>query len=87
MLTHVEKQLCESAITVRKNAYAPYSKFKVGVAILDELKNILSKSPGCKVVDDQIDGGYITPVDAEGDHKTFISVSYTHLTLPTKRIV
>ena len=40
---------------------------------LDELKNILSKSPGCKVVDDQIDGGYITPVDAEGDHKTFIS--------------
>ena len=40
MLTHVEKQLCESAITVRKNAYAPYSKFKVGVAILDELKNI-----------------------------------------------
>ena len=40
---------------------------------LDELKNILSKSPGCKVVDDQIDGGYITPVDAEGDYKTFIS--------------
>ena len=40
---------------------------------LDELKNILSKSPGCKVVDDQIDGGYITPVEAEGDHKTFIS--------------
>ena len=39
MLTHVEKQLCESAITVRKNAYAPYSKFKVGVAILDELKD------------------------------------------------
>ena len=40
MLTHIEKQLCESAIAVRKNAYAPYSKFKVGVAILDELKNI-----------------------------------------------
>ncbi len=40
MLTHIEKQLCESAITVRKNAYAPYSKFKVGVAILDDLKNI-----------------------------------------------
>ena len=40
MLTHIEKQLCESAIIVRKNAYAPYSKFKVGVAILDESKNI-----------------------------------------------
>ena len=40
---------------------------------LDELKNILSKSPGCKVVDEQIDGGYITPIEAEGDYKTFIS--------------
>ena len=39
----------------------------------DELKNILSKSPGCKVVDEQIDGGYITPIEAEGDYKTFIS--------------
>ena len=40
---------------------------------LDELKNILSKSPGCKVVDEQIDGGYITPIEAEGEYKTFIS--------------
>ena len=40
---------------------------------LDELKNILSKSPGCKVVDEQIDGGYVTPIEAEGDYKTFIS--------------
>jgi len=36
MLTEIEKQLCQSAISARQNAYAPYSKFKVGVAILDE---------------------------------------------------
>ena len=40
MLTKMEKQLCESAISVRQNAYAPYSRFKVGAAILDELDNL-----------------------------------------------
>ena len=32
---------------------------------LSEIKNVLSTSPGCKLVDDHKDGGYITPVDAE----------------------
>ena len=36
MLTQIEMQLCKSAISARHQAYAPYSKFKVGVAILDE---------------------------------------------------
>tara|TARA_B100000579_G_scaffold212674_1_gene173813 strand:- start:1454 stop:2464 length:1011 start_codon:yes stop_codon:yes gene_type:complete len=40
---------------------------------LDEIKNVLSTSPGCKVVDEQIDGGYITPVEAENKYETFIS--------------
>ncbi|MAJ85671.1 MAG: aspartate-semialdehyde dehydrogenase [Candidatus Pelagibacter sp.] len=40
---------------------------------LKELKNILSRSPGCKVIDEQVDGGYITPVEAEGEYKTYIS--------------
>ena len=40
MLTKIEKRLCQSAISVRQNAYAPYSKFKVGVAILDDLENL-----------------------------------------------
>ena len=40
---------------------------------INEIKNILSKSPGCKVVDEQKDGGYITPVEAENKYETFIS--------------
>jgi len=34
---------------------------------------ILKKAPGCKVVDDRDDGGYITPLEAEGDYTTYIS--------------
>ncbi len=41
-----------------------------------DLKNvieILKNAPGCKVIDDQKDGGYITPFEAEGDYITYIS--------------
>ena len=37
------------------------------------LKEILKKTPGCKVVDERKNGGYITPLEAEGNYKTFIS--------------
>ena len=40
---------------------------------LEKIKNVLSTSPGCKVVDEQKDGGYITPVEAENKYETFIS--------------
>ena len=40
---------------------------------LDEIKNVLSSSPGCKLVDEHKDGGYITPVEAENKFETFIS--------------
>ena len=40
---------------------------------LEEIKNVLSTSPGCKVVDEHKDGGYITPVEAENKYETFIS--------------
>ena len=40
---------------------------------LEEIKNVLSTSPGCKVVDEKKDGGYITPVEAENKYETFIS--------------
>tara|TARA_A100001011_G_scaffold251847_1_gene260009 strand:+ start:1033 stop:2043 length:1011 start_codon:yes stop_codon:yes gene_type:complete len=40
---------------------------------LEEIRNVLSTSPGCKVVDEQKDGGYITPVEAENEYETFIS--------------
>ena len=40
---------------------------------LEEIINVLSSSPGCKVVHDNKDGGYITPVEAEDKFETFIS--------------
>ena len=40
---------------------------------LETVKKILINAPGCKVVNDNKDGGYITPLEAEGDYSTFIS--------------
>ena len=40
---------------------------------LEEIINVLSSSPGCKVVHENKDGGYITPVEAEDKFETFIS--------------
>ena len=34
---------------------------------------ILKTAPGCKVIDERKDGGYITPIEAEGNYTTFIS--------------
>ena len=40
---------------------------------IEEIKKVLSSSPGCIVVDEHKDGGYITPVEAENKFETFIS--------------
>ena len=40
---------------------------------LETVRKILKSAPGCKVVDEQVDGGYITPLEAEDDYLTFIS--------------
>ena len=40
---------------------------------LENVKKILSGAPGCKVIDEHKDGGYITPIEAEGDYTTYIS--------------
>jgi aspartate-semialdehyde dehydrogenase len=40
---------------------------------LKKVKNLLSKAPGCKVIDSQKNGGYITPYEAEGSYLTYIS--------------
>ena len=40
---------------------------------LEIVKKILLDAPGCQVVDESKDGGYITPLEAEGDYSTFIS--------------
>jgi len=36
-------------------------------------RNCLEKAPGCKVIDETKDGGYITPVESSGDFITYIS--------------
>ena len=42
-------------------------------ASIDKVREILTQSPGCKVIDGRNDGGYVTPVEAEGKNETFIS--------------
>ena len=40
---------------------------------LEKVKSCLTKAPGCKVVDEHKDGGYITPAEIDGDFTTYIS--------------
>ena len=39
----------------------------------ENIIKILKSAPGCKVIDERKDGGYITPLEAEGNYTTFIS--------------
>ena len=40
---------------------------------VEKVRDILSKSEGCKVLDERKNGGYITPLEAENSYMTFIS--------------
>ena len=40
---------------------------------LEKIVEALDNADGCKVIDDRKDGGYITPIEAEGKNETFIS--------------
>ena len=40
---------------------------------IDEVKKLLSETPGCKLIDEHLDGGYMTPLEAQDDFKTYIS--------------
>ncbi len=40
---------------------------------IENVKNLLNKSDGCKVLDERKDGGYITPVEATNSYQTYIS--------------
>jgi len=40
---------------------------------LETIKKCLASAPGCKVVDEHKDGGYITPAEIDGDFITYIS--------------
>ena len=37
------------------------------------IKKLLRNSPGCKVLDEHKDGGYVTPIEVEDNYTTFIS--------------
>ena len=40
---------------------------------LKKIKEALNNFEGCKVIDERVDGGYSTPLEAEGKDETFIS--------------
>ena len=40
---------------------------------LEKIKKCLASAPGCKVIDEHRDGGYITPAEIDGDFTTYIS--------------
>ncbi len=40
---------------------------------LEKVRNALNNFEGCKVIDERVDGGYSTPLEAEGKDETFIS--------------
>jgi len=40
---------------------------------LKKVRDALNSFDGCKVIDERIDGGYLTPLEAEGKDETFIS--------------
>ena len=40
---------------------------------LEKVKEALDNFEGCKVIDERVDGGYSTPLEAEGKDETFIS--------------
>jgi len=40
---------------------------------VEKVREALNNFDGCKVIDDRVDGGYVTPLEAEGKDETFIS--------------
>ena len=40
---------------------------------LEKIREALNNFEGCKVIDERLDGGYSTPLEAEGKNETFIS--------------
>ena len=41
--------------------------------LIEQIKEALDNFEGCQVVDQRVDGGYSTPLEAEGRNETFIS--------------
>lgn len=51
---------------------AVHIEFEKPVTV-NEARALLRQAPGCMVVDERKDGGYITPIECVGDYATFIS--------------
>jgi len=73
----LDKNIEVTATCVRVPVLVSHSEslnieFKKQVS-LEDVKKALQNSKGCKIVDEQKDGGYSTPVEAEGKDETFIS--------------
>ena len=73
----LDKNIEVTATCVRVPVLVSHSEslnieFKKQVS-LEDVKKALQNSKGCKIVDELKDGGYSTPVEAEGKDETFIS--------------
>jgi len=73
----IDPNISLSATCVRVPVFVGHSE-SVNVEFNTEvnakkIRECLEKAPGCKVVDETKDGGYITPVESSGDFATYIS--------------
>ena len=49
---------------------------------VEKIREVLDSFDGCKVIDERVDGGYSTPIEAEGKDETFISRIREDKTVP-----
>ena len=73
----MDPSICVSATCVRVPVFVGHAE-SINIEFdseVDEkkIRDCLEKAPGCKVVDETKDGGYITPVESSGDFITYIS--------------
>jgi len=73
----LDSNISLSATCVRVPVFVGHSE-SVNVEFSSEvnankIRECLRKAPGCKVIDETKDGGYITPVESSGDFTTYVS--------------
>ena len=73
----LDPKILLSATCVRVPVFIGHSEsvnieFNSDVSV-KKIRECLEKAPGCKIVDETKDGGYITPVESSGDFATYIS--------------
>ena len=73
----LDSNIALSATCVRVPVFVGHSE-SVNIEFSSEvnakkIRECLEKAPGCKVIDEAKDGGYITPVESSGDFITYIS--------------